>query len=59
MSSSEEETRQLIGVIKKEPQLVLRIIGATDEREAEFPAMLAASAKAWHRTIRWSGWPWS
>ena len=28
MQSSEEETRQLIGVIKKEPQLMLKIIGA-------------------------------
>ena len=42
MSGSEEETRQLIGVIKKEPQLMLRIIGATEEREAEFARMLAA-----------------
>jgi AcrR family transcriptional regulator len=36
MAASEEETRQLIGVIKKEPQLMLRIIGATEEREAQF-----------------------
>jgi len=42
MSASEEETRQLIGVIKKEPQLMLRIIGASEEREAEFARMLAA-----------------
>jgi hypothetical protein len=42
MSGSEEETRQLIGVIKKEPQLMLRIIGATEEREAEFARLLAA-----------------
>ena len=42
MSSSEEETRQLIGVIQKEPQLMLRIIGASEEREAEFARMLAA-----------------
>ncbi len=42
MSSSEEETRQLIRVIKKEPQLVLRIIGASEEREADFSRMLAA-----------------
>ena len=42
MSASEEETRQLIGVIKKEPQLMLRIIGATEEREAEFARLLAA-----------------
>ena len=42
MSASEEETRQLIGVIQKEPQLMLRIIGASEEREAEFARMLAA-----------------
>jgi AcrR family transcriptional regulator len=36
MAASEEETRQLIGVIKKEPQLMLRIIGATAEREEQF-----------------------
>ncbi|MBT2595555.1 TetR/AcrR family transcriptional regulator [Arthrobacter sp. ISL-72] len=42
MSSSEEETRQLIGVIKKEPQLMLKIIGATEEREAHFASVLAA-----------------
>jgi AcrR family transcriptional regulator len=36
MTASEEETRQLIGVVKKEPQLILRIIGATGEREAQF-----------------------
>ncbi|MBT2548419.1 TetR/AcrR family transcriptional regulator [Arthrobacter sp. ISL-65] len=42
MSSSEEETRQLIGVIKKEPQLMLKIIGATEEREAHFGRVLAA-----------------
>jgi AcrR family transcriptional regulator len=41
MVSSPEETRQLIGVVKKEPQLMLRIIGATDEREREFAAVLA------------------
>lgn len=41
MSSSEEETRQLIGVVKKEPQLMLKIIGATEEREANFARMLA------------------
>ncbi|PTT58741.1 TetR/AcrR family transcriptional regulator [Arthrobacter sp. HMWF013] len=41
MAASEEETRQLIGVIKKEPQLMLRIIGATEEREAEFACVLA------------------
>lgn len=41
MSSSEEETRQLIGVIKKEPQLMLKIIGATEEREAHFARLLA------------------
>jgi AcrR family transcriptional regulator len=42
MSSSEEETRQLIGVVQKEPQLMLRIIGASEEREADFSRMLAA-----------------
>ncbi|MCU1566883.1 MAG: Transcriptional regulator, TetR family [Pseudarthrobacter sp.] len=36
MEASEEETRQLIGVIKKEPQLILRIIGITEQREAQF-----------------------
>lgn len=41
MAASEVETRQLIGVIKKEPQLMLRIIGATAEREAEFASVLA------------------
>jgi AcrR family transcriptional regulator len=41
MAASEEETRQLIGVIKKEPQLMLRIIGATEEREGEFARVLA------------------
>jgi AcrR family transcriptional regulator len=41
MAASEEETRQLIGVIKKEPQLMLKIIGATEEREAEFARVLA------------------
>lgn len=42
MTASEEETRQLIGVIQKEPQLMLRIIGASEQREAEFARMLAA-----------------
>ena len=42
MSASEEETRQLIGVIKKEPQLMLKIIGATEEREAHFARVVAA-----------------
>ncbi|MDV8149236.1 TetR/AcrR family transcriptional regulator [Arthrobacter sp. B10-11] len=36
MAASEEETRQLIGVVKKEPQLILRIIGVTEKREAQF-----------------------
>ncbi|MDR7161195.1 TetR family transcriptional regulator [Arthrobacter sp. BE255] len=36
MAASEEETRQLIGVVKKEPQLILRIIGVTEQREAQF-----------------------
>jgi hypothetical protein len=41
MVSSPEEMRQLIGVVKKEPQLMLRIIGATDEREREFADVIA------------------
>jgi AcrR family transcriptional regulator len=41
MRASEEETRQLIGVIKKEPQLMLRFIGASEEREAEFARLVA------------------
>jgi AcrR family transcriptional regulator len=36
MSASEEETRELIAVVKKEPQLILRIIGVTEQREAQF-----------------------
>lgn len=36
MTASEEETRQLIAVVKKEPQLILRIIGVTEQREAQF-----------------------
>ncbi|TQJ40237.1 TetR family transcriptional regulator [Arthrobacter sp. SLBN-112] len=36
MSGSEEETRQLIGVVHKEPQLILKIIGVTEQREAQF-----------------------
>jgi AcrR family transcriptional regulator len=36
ISSTEEETRQLIAVVKKEPQLILRIIGVTEQREAQF-----------------------
>ena len=36
MSASEEETRQLIAVVKKEPQLILRIMGVTEQREAQF-----------------------
>ncbi|GGH90008.1 TetR/AcrR family transcriptional regulator [Arthrobacter liuii] len=36
MSASEEETRELIAVVKKEPQLILRLIGVTEEREAQF-----------------------
>ncbi|HEY1157867.1 MAG TPA: TetR family transcriptional regulator [Arthrobacter sp.] len=35
MAASEEETRQLIGVVRKEPQLILRIIGVTEQREAQ------------------------
>ncbi|WP_211877605.1 TetR/AcrR family transcriptional regulator [Pseudarthrobacter albicanus] len=42
MSSSEEETRQLIRVIQKEPQLMLRVIGVSEEREADFSRLLAA-----------------
>ncbi|TDT78830.1 TetR family transcriptional regulator [Arthrobacter sp. AG258] len=36
MTESEEDTRQLIGVVRKEPQLILRIIGVTEHREAQF-----------------------
>ncbi|MET1089336.1 MAG: TetR family transcriptional regulator [Arthrobacter sp.] len=36
MEASEEETRQLIAVVKKEPQLILRLIGVTERREAQF-----------------------
>jgi AcrR family transcriptional regulator len=36
MTASEEDTRQLIGVVRKEPQLILRIIGVTEQREAQF-----------------------
>ena len=36
MTESEEDTRQLIGVVRKEPQLILRIIGVTEQREAQF-----------------------
>ncbi|MDJ0457201.1 TetR family transcriptional regulator [Arthrobacter sp. NQ7] len=36
MAASEEETRQLIGVVHKEPQLILKIIGVTEQREAQF-----------------------
>jgi AcrR family transcriptional regulator len=42
MYASEEESRQLIGVIRREPQLMLRIIGASEQREADFSRMLAA-----------------
>src|SRR5215207_781817 len=40
-SSSDEETRQLVGVIKKEPQLMLRFIGASEERGADFGRLIA------------------
>ena len=36
MTASEEETRQLIGVVHKQPQLILKIIGVTEQREAQF-----------------------
>jgi AcrR family transcriptional regulator len=36
MTASEEETRQLIGVVHKEPQIILKIIGVTEQREAQF-----------------------
>ena len=42
MNASEDETRQLIAVIQKEPQLMLRIIGASEQRDAEFARILAA-----------------
>ncbi|MGC0239678.1 hypothetical protein [Arthrobacter sp. SD76] len=41
MPASEEETRQLIAVVKKEPQLILKIIGATEQREAQFARNVA------------------
>ena len=41
MTASEEETRQLIAVVHKEPQLILRIIGVTDQREKQFARDLA------------------
>ncbi|MBT2530814.1 TetR family transcriptional regulator [Arthrobacter sp. ISL-48] len=41
MVASEEETRLLIRVIRKEPQLILRIIGATEQREKQFAKDLA------------------
>ncbi|KQR02251.1 TetR family transcriptional regulator [Arthrobacter sp. Leaf141] len=41
MTASEEETRQLIAVVHKEPQLILRIIGVTDRREKQFARDLA------------------
>jgi AcrR family transcriptional regulator len=41
ISSTEEETRQLIAVLKKEPQLILRIIGVTEQREAQFARDIA------------------
>lgn len=36
ITASEEDTRQLIDVLKKEPQLILKIIGVTEQREAQF-----------------------
>ncbi len=41
MRASEQETRQLIAVIKKEPQLMLRIIGLSEQRDADFSRLLA------------------
>jgi AcrR family transcriptional regulator len=41
MTASEEETRQLVGVVAREPQLMMRIIGASEERESQFAQMLA------------------
>ncbi|MEO5992118.1 MAG: TetR family transcriptional regulator [Arthrobacter sp.] len=41
MTASEEETRQLIAVVQKEPQLMLRIIGASEQREGQIARMLA------------------
>ena len=55
MNACEEETRQLIAVIQKEPQLMLRIIGASEQREAEF-ARMSPPGKTSPRTIRWSEW---
>ena len=42
MTMSPEQTRQLIQVIGKEPQLMVKIIGATEDREAEFIRLIAA-----------------
>lgn len=42
MTGSEEETRQLVGVVAREPQLMVRIVGASEERESQFAQMLAA-----------------
>ncbi|MCQ6271031.1 TetR/AcrR family transcriptional regulator [Pseudarthrobacter sp. R1] len=36
VTASEEDTRQLIDVLKKEPQLILKIIGVTEQRETQF-----------------------
>ncbi|MGC0238153.1 TetR/AcrR family transcriptional regulator [Arthrobacter sp. SD76] len=57
MSASEEETRQLIAVVKKEPQLILRIMGVTEQREAQF-AGTSPGARASRRTTLWCKWPW-
>ncbi|MDQ0870000.1 AcrR family transcriptional regulator [Arthrobacter sp. V1I9] len=54
MASSEEETRQLTGVVHKEPQLILKLIGATEQREAQFARDVA---RARGRSPRASGSP--
>jgi AcrR family transcriptional regulator len=41
MTMSPEQTRQLIQVIGKEPQLLVKIIGASEGREADFAALIA------------------
>ena len=41
MTMSPEQTRQLIRVIGKEPQLLVKIIGASEGREADFAGLIA------------------
>ena len=41
MSTSDEEARQLFGVVKREPQLMLKFIGASQERDAHFVRLVS------------------